>query len=81
MIWFSVSQAKAKDSSGTFFNGCGFALRARQSKDFGWCPGMSLCDAVVIGNPITIPVGCGSHYRRDSIGESQPAFRTNLPTT
>jgi hypothetical protein len=38
MIWFSVSHAKANDSSGTFFNGCGFALRARQSKDFGWCP-------------------------------------------
>ncbi len=35
MIWLSVSQAWAKDSSGTLFNGCGFALRARQSNDFG----------------------------------------------
>jgi hypothetical protein len=42
MIWFSVSHAKANDSFGTFFNGCGFALRARQSKDFG--------------SPMTIPV-------------------------
>ncbi len=35
MIWFSVSQASTYDSSGTLFHGWGFALRARQSNDFG----------------------------------------------
>jgi len=35
MIWFKHSHILAKEALLHFFKVCGFALRARQSKDFG----------------------------------------------
>ena len=40
ITWFKVSQASSNVCSGTCPQGCRFADRARQSKDFGWCARM-----------------------------------------